>query len=149
MVQPGPETAFDALMAIDLRSPSGSPVTEPAMLASNDALPPPQITRPLIKQYFEGPWMLCPMLHRDTFLETYEEGLRHDFRYTRSSWLAVLHAVLALTGLASPSVNSRPWNNEESDICYRRAKSICKQSRGRKYDIEIGEILPDFAKDGC
>ena len=85
--------------------------------------------------------MLCPILHRDALLNTYEEGLSQDFRQTRSSLLALLSAVLALAGLSLSSSNTQIWGNEEANMCYRRAGSICRRARGRQLNIEIGMTL--------
>jgi hypothetical protein len=103
-------------------------------------LPPESKVRELLALYFSNTGLLFPYIHRETFLETYEQMKRNDFTKVRRTWLGLLNIVMALTTSTKiRQTMSAEKRAEESEIYYQRAKGLCDKHIMRGTSLEIGE----------
>lgn len=103
-------------------------------------LPPESKVRELLAVYFSNTGLLFPYIHRETFLETYEEMKRNNFTKVRRTWLGLLNIVMALTTSLKVYENmSAEKRASESDVYYQRAKGLCDSRIMRGTSLEIGE----------
>lgn len=111
-------------------------------------LPPEGKVRELLAVYFSNTGLLFPYIHRETFLETYEEMKRNNFTKVRRTWLGLLNIVMALTTSLKVYENlSAEKRASESNVYYQRAKGLCGNHTMRGTSLEIGECsIPMF---GC
>jgi Fungal specific transcription factor domain/Fungal Zn(2)-Cys(6) binuclear cluster domain len=99
-------------------------------------------TRSLINLYFVYIGSLYPYLHEATFIETYEEMKRNNFRKVRRTWFGLFNMVLALaTSVPHRSDITVDQRTERANHFYQRALSLCKEQMMRGTNLEIVQFL--------
>ncbi|KAL3483108.1 fungal-specific transcription factor domain-containing protein [Aspergillus germanicus] len=105
-------------------------------------LPPASETLSLIKQYFTNTGLLFPYIHPPTFLQTYEEMVRDNFKRVRRTWLGLLNMILAMVTItASPSGAPASTRMAESDVFYQRSLGLCRDEILRGTTLEVVQYL--------
>lgn len=105
------------------------------------AFPPAQKTRSLIRAYFDRSGLHYPILHLDTFLDTYEEALKDGFKRVQPSWLALLNAALALAMLSTSGfAGTKPSGLDEAELYYRRACVLSRRIQRQAAQLEISKV---------
>lgn len=128
---------YTGAMANPSRLIPGSP--SKAEIGSCNQLPPDHRTRTLIRHYFSTTGMLFPYIHEPSFLETYENLKKKNFRVgARRTWLALLNIMLAMAscGGCQDAENTKTM---ESEIFYRRAQELCGSQMLAGATLETGE----------
>lgn len=100
------------------------------------SLPPPEKASDLIRQYFSQINVLYPILHEESFIQTYEDMAKGDNQEYRPSYLALLNIVLALAQTTIPTPNGAQERMRVSEYYYKRAASICKRPPVRGFRLE-------------
>lgn len=102
-------------------------------------LPPVSETLSLIKQYFTNTGLLFPYIHPPTFLQTYEEMVRDNFKGVRRTWLGLLNMVLAMVTITASPYDA-PANTRviDSDVFYQRSLGLCRDEILRGTTLEVG-----------
>ncbi|KAL2837451.1 fungal-specific transcription factor domain-containing protein [Aspergillus pseudodeflectus] len=105
-------------------------------------LPPPSETLSLIKQYFTNTGLLFPYIHPPTFLQTYEEMVRDNFKRVRRTWLGLLNIILAMVTItASPYDAPANTRVTDSDVFYQRSLGLCRDEILRGTTLEVVQYL--------
>ncbi|KAL3446130.1 fungal-specific transcription factor domain-containing protein [Aspergillus insuetus] len=105
-------------------------------------LPPASESLSLIKQYFANTGLLFPYIHPPTFLQTYEEMVRDNFKRVRRTWLGLLNMILAMATItASPSGAPASTRMADSDVFYQRSLGLCRDEILRGTTLEVVQYL--------
>lgn len=99
---------------------------------------PDAVSIDTIHEYFSTVGLCLPFLHEDSFIATYEQARRDDFRNVRRSWLAQLYMVLALVKQSSNSIS--PCDNAAviSERYFQRAMTLAVPEAIVGASLEIG-----------
>ncbi|KAF2453197.1 fungal-specific transcription factor domain-containing protein [Lineolata rhizophorae] len=108
------------------------------------ALPPDTHIRALLQSYFNNTGFLFPYLHKETFLQTFEQTRGQNPKSIRKTWLGLLNVVLALA--TTTKVQLQPemkaqQRMEESEVFYHRAFGLCQSQMLRGTSVEIVQCL--------
>ena len=104
-------------------------------------LPLAQESEALLQQYFSNTGLLFPYIHKQSFMETYEQlkdpRARHKVRKT---WLGLLNLMMAMAtyALGRKSDESSSFSSQ-SDQFFDRAQSLCKEQVLRGTTLETGK----------
>ena len=125
-----------------------SPTTRPQGSKNNTrnginlyALPPEDVARELIKQYFDDTGLLFPYIHEQTFLNTYDETKKSNFTKVRRTWLGLLNIIMAFaTSTRIESGHTAEKRAQVSDVYYHRAAGLCEKQIMRGTSLEVGKF---------
>lgn len=113
---------------------------ETSSAVETNVLPPDHETRKLIQSYFSNTGLLFPFIHQESFLETYEHMRQQNFRINvRRTWLGLLNMILAMAICTGWAEDGTEYQNEQSDVYYRRATELCKTQMLRGTTLETGK----------
>ncbi|KAH8738453.1 fungal-specific transcription factor domain-containing protein [Ilyonectria robusta] len=115
---------------------------ETSSAVETNVLPPDHETRKLIHSYFSNTGLLFPFIHQESFLETYEHMRQQNFRINvRRTWLGLLNMILAMAICTGWAEDGTEYQNEQSDVYYRRATELCKTQMLRGTTLETVQYL--------
>ncbi|KAH8799845.1 fungal-specific transcription factor domain-containing protein [Xylogone sp. PMI_703] len=135
------------------------PSTPPPSKSSNSsvdkvniyALPPYDVSRELIKEYFSNTGLLFPYIHQASFVATFEQASKDGFKGVKRTWLALLNIVFAhaVANVLNTSLIAKGnWGGgvkrtSEAEIYYRRASGLCSEQimNGTGISIEAVQLL--------
>jgi hypothetical protein len=131
----------DSGPASPVRRPQGGERPE-ASAVNIYFIPAEPETRILLKSYFAYIGTLYPYIHEATFIETYDEMKRNNFRKVRRTWLGLFNMVLALaTSVPYRSDVTVEKRTERANEFYQRALSLCKEQMMRGTSLEVVQFL--------
>ncbi|KAL5591122.1 hypothetical protein FOBRF1_014679 [Fusarium oxysporum] len=115
---------------------------QPAGLDTN-VLPPDYEVEALLLAYFSNMGLLFPYVHKQTFMDTYQDLKSQGFSTSvRRTWLGLLNMILAMaTSTASQDSVSSPSRRTSSDVFYRRAQKLCRNQMLRGTTLETAQYL--------
>lgn len=100
---------------------------------------PDGVSTDTIHEYFDTVGLCIPFLHEDSFIATYEQARRDNFRNVRRSWLALLYMVLALVKESSNATSPCDNTAEISEGYFRRAMTLAVPEAIVGASLEIGK----------
>ncbi|KAG2414300.1 hypothetical protein HFD88_003491 [Aspergillus terreus] len=105
-------------------------------------LPPHQEMLNLINTYFSDTGLLFPYIYPPTFLETYHQMVRENFKKVRRTWLGLLNMILAMATITrAPGNADADTRISESDVFYQRGLALCGSEILRGTTLEVVQYL--------
>ncbi|ETS83703.1 hypothetical protein PFICI_05579 [Pestalotiopsis fici W106-1] len=108
------------------RSRPSDPHPNGTSMADSLSLPSPAEARTLVETYFATTGVLFPFVHKATFMDTFEQARRANFRTLRRSWLALLNIILAMaTTIESTLFISASDRAARAEVFFARSEALC------------------------
>ncbi|OCT49144.1 hypothetical protein CLCR_04559 [Cladophialophora carrionii] len=115
------------------------------------ALPTDSVARQLLAWYFSNTGVLFPYIHEPSFMATFEQMSKDEFRGVRRTWLALLNMVFAHAAVHARDTSTTPGSvdstifraDAESEMYYKRAYGLFneKPQNGAGASVELVILL--------
>ncbi|KAF7517657.1 hypothetical protein G7054_g13738 [Neopestalotiopsis clavispora] len=106
------------------------------------SLPSPAEARTLVDTYFATTGVLFPFVHKATFMDTFEQARRENFRTLRRSWLALLNIILAMaTTIESTLYVSAADRAARAEMFFARSEALCIKATMSGTTLETVQTL--------